>query len=172
MIIKILLLSSLVSFATFSDKEYFTELTTKTQSMKAPQKSLVFNYIEYLKTGNNQNAEAYIQELKLAAKKNINFSIFEGDFELCHIEKGACVRGVGELTEAYLVPKLKNGDKKALELLFAHTSIIKTDGADSEALRSLIQKLNLKKLHKSYFDTLRKQDAIYKDFPNKWLSTL
>jgi hypothetical protein len=162
--LKILLLTLFSFAATLSDKDYFKELEIKIQAIKEPQKNIASNYVEYLKTGNDQNAQNYIQELKKSANKNTSFSIFEGDFEFCHLENNACTRGIGELTQTYLIPKLKKGDKTALELLFAYTALVKTDGADSEELAHTLKKLNLKKLHKSFFDTLRKDYS-----PNKWL---
>ncbi len=156
-----------------NDKGYFSEIEAKAASFPQPRRDLVLNYINYLRTGKVQSANFYIDTLKKSAPKigqpKLRFSIFEGDFDLCHVENGACLRGLGDLTEKYFVPKLEIGDKKALELLFVHTSLIQSDGAETENLESRLRKLKIPSRNKLYFDFLRKSDPLFVKFPNPWM---
>jgi len=156
-----------------TDKGYFSEIELKAKSFSEPRRDLLLNFIHYLQTGKAKDADAYIRALKSYAPTNgqpkLSFSIFEGDFDLCHIENGACTRGLGELTEKYLVPRLKDGDKKALELLFIHTSLVTSDGAETENLESLLKRMKIPSRFKSFFDSLRRSDPLFARFPNRWM---
>lgn len=128
-------------------------------------------YLSYLKFRSQKNGRVVIDSLlKLQQAEGEKYrsatvGLFEGSAKLC-CETG-CSYSMGSATRERLWPKVKSGDATAVEIVLMYSTLIGTDGAESESLRDY-QKV-VRKHDKQVKRFINKYDEILKTHSINWL---
>jgi hypothetical protein len=138
-----------------------------------PERSFLRAYVDYLDSGEkSKGAEALsaLMVLKPGDGKRISspwIGLFEGSAKLCCESGGsACAYGMGSATHDRLIPKIKNGDQTAINLVLAYSALVDADGAEGEELASCQAEVRSHKRAVAKFELENRQ--LLKLYPIQW----
>lgn len=144
---KLICLLSFVPVMAFAGQTKFDDFKGcyRNRSSKIPsaaEKSFLDSYLRYLETGKDSDGRIATEKLlELQPKdktlvKSKWIGIFEGSAELCCSGPSSCSYSFGSASSEKLMPKIKKGNRVAINLVLTYSTLVETDGAESENLGS------------------------------------